>query len=600
MLIPRTRCKWVLLDEMEKRALKQRLRASLDSVLEDMRVNGVLPIDAVPAYQLETPKHAEHGDYSSNVAMVLAKPCRRAPRELADLIVAALAPLDFFERVQVAGPGFINFLIQDKDVFQVLNQIHAEQAAYGKSEMGRGMRIHLEFVSANPTGPLHIGHGRGAAIGSSIANLFEICGFDLCREYYVNDAGRQMDILALSVWLRYLESFGVTAKFPTQAYQGAYIERIAAQIRAERDDAMRVDADALEPGEPQTDPERVLDDQIAAAKRLLGEAHFLEIRELAKNIILAEIKSDLADFGVRFDVWYSEASLSEQGLIDHAIAELEERGHVFDDDGARWFRSSTFGDEKDRVVVRDNGVNTYFAADIAYHQHKFARGFEKVIDIWGADHHGYIPRVKAAMQASSFDPAQLEILLVQFATLFRGGEKVAMSTRAGEFVTLKQLVDEVGVDAARFFYVMRRPDQHLEFDLDLATARSNDNPVYYVQYAHARICSVLRQSRERKLDTVIDAEALDGVLIEPPERAITILLSRYPDVVEAACLSREPHQITQYLRELSTAFHSYYNVHKVLVDDSSLRSARVMLIVAIKQVIANGLDILGISAPSEM
>ena len=588
------------LSEIGARALKQTLRASLDSVLEEMRTSGMLPLDSIPNYKIEAPKKAEHGDYSTNVAMVLAKPCKRVPRELADLIVAELSRLDLFERIEVAGPGFINFLIRNKSVFQVVNQIHAERAAYGCSELGRGTTIHLEFVSANPTGPLHIGHGRGAAIGSSIANLLESCGFEVCREYYVNDAGRQMDILALSVWLRYLESFGRVVEFPVQAYQGAYIENVAAQIRAQADDAMLVDVAGLATAEPAADPERALDEMIAAARRLLGEDRYAEIRESAKNTILEAIKSDLEDFGVRFDVWYAEASLSERGLISKAVDALVDRGHVFDDGGARWFRSSDFGDEKDRVVVRDNGANTYFAADIAYHQDKFARGFENVIDIWGADHHGYIARVKAAMQASGLDPERLEILLVQFATLIRGGEKVAMSTRAGEFITLKQLVDEVGVDAARFFYVMRRSDQHLEFDLDLATAQNNDNPVYYVQYAHARVCSVLRQLRERNLNMIEDLSALEEFLVEPSERTIVILLSRYPDVVEAACVSREPHQLTNFLRELATAFHGYYNAHKILVDDESLRSARISLVTAIQQVIANGLGILGINAPREM
>ncbi len=584
----------------ETRALKQRLRASLDAVLEDMLARGDLALDAIPVYQIEVPKQAEHGDYSTNVAMVLAKPCKRTPRELAGLIAAKLSNSDFFERIDVAGPGFINFLIHDKGVFQVVNQIHAERADYGRSQLGRGITIHVEYVSANPTGPLHIGHGRGAAIGSSIANLLQSCGFDVCREYYVNDAGRQMDILALSVWLRYLESFGHVVDFPAQAYQGAYIEEIATQIRARRDDTLLVNGVEFKPAAPGTDPERVLDDMIATAKHLLGEARYEEIQESAKNSILEEIKSDLTDFGVLFDVWYSEASLSERGLIDQAVDALVERGHVFDEGGARWFRSSDFGDEKDRVVVRDNGVNTYFAADIAYHQDKFARGYENVIDIWGADHHGYIARVKAAIQATGVDPERLEILLVQFASLFRSGEKVAMSTRAGEFVTLKQLVKEVGVDAARFFYVMRRSDQHLEFDLDLATAQSNDNPVYYVQYAHARICSVMRQLGERKLSTIEDLTVLDEFLVEPKERALAVLLSRYPDVVEAACSSREPHQLTNYLRELATRFHAYYNVHKVLVRDDSLRSARIKLIGAVRQVVANGLGILGISAPSEM
>jgi len=348
------------------------------------------------------------------------------------------------------------------------------------------------------------------------------------------------------------------------------------------------------------DSERVLDEMIASAKAVLGADRYACIRDSAKETILEEIKTDLTYFGVCFDEWFSENELSEQGLVEKAIRELDERGHIFEQGGARWFRSSAFGDEKDRVVVRDNGANTYFAADSAYHQNKFARDYKNAINLWGADHHGYVARLKAAIDASGIDPQRLEVLLVQFASLFRGSEKVAMSTRSGDFVTLRELIEEIGVDAARFFYIMRRSDQHLEFDLDLATAQTNDNPVYYVQYAHARICSVLTQSVEREYGSTTDPESPEDSLIETSERNLAILLSRYPDVVAGACLARAPHQITSFLRDLAAAFHSYYNVHKVLVDDESIRSARLMLITAVKQVIANGLGLLGISAPSKM
>ena len=438
------------------------------------------------------------------------------------------------------------------------------------------------------------------AFGSSLANLFETCGYEVYREYYVNDAGRQIDILALSVWLRYLESFGLDVEFPQQAYQGGYIGEIASDLKARCGDAMLVEASAFQDIDAAGDPERALDDMIAKAKQALGPGRYDEIHRSAKSTILEEIEADLAEFGVRFDSWYSETSLDDRGLIDDAIDALDQSGQLFEESGARWFKSSAFGDEKDRVVVRENGAKTYFASDIAYHLDKFSRGFESVIDIWGADHHGYIPRVKAAMQALDLDPENLEILLVQFATLMRGGEKVAMSTRAGEFVTLKQLVREVGVDAARFFYVMRRSDQHLEFDLDLAKAQSSDNPVYYVQYAHARICSVLRQMNERKLAITGSTEALDEYLVEPAERAIAVLLSQYPDVVETACLGREPHQLSNYLRDLATEFHAYYNAHRMLVDDDAVRNARIALVTAVRQIIANGLAILGIQAPMEM
>ncbi|MCZ6774132.1 MAG: arginine--tRNA ligase [Proteobacteria bacterium] len=580
--------------------MKRKLRASLESALDHLRTRGEIPHEATADYTIETPKQTAHGDFSTNVAMLLAKSCRRPPHEIATLIAAEMSALDLLEQVEVAGAGFINFVIRNRDVFGIIRRIYAEQESYGCCDLGAGRKVQLEFVSANPTGPLHIGHGRGAAFGSSLANLFETCGYEVHREYYVNDAGRQMDILALSVWLRYLESFGVGVEFPQLAYQGGYIGQIASALKARCGEAMLVEASALQNIDASGDPERALDDMIAKAKQALGPQRFDEIHRSAKGTILEEIKADLAEFGVRFDSWYSETSLDQRGLIDDAIDALDQCGQLFDESGARWFKSSAFGDEKDRVVVRENGAKTYFASDIAYHLDKFSRGFESVIDIWGADHHGYIPRVKAAMQALDLDPENLEILLVQFATLFRGGEKVAMSTRTGEFVTLKQLVEDVGVDAARFFYVMRRSDQHLEFDLDLAKAQSNDNPVYYVQYAHARICSVLRQMNERKLKVTGCTEALDEYLVEPAERAIAVLLAQYPDVVETACLGREPHQLSNYLRDLATEFHAYYNAHRMLVDDDAVRNARIALVSAVRQIIANGLAILGIQAPMEM
>ena len=585
---------------MGPRTLKQLLRASLESVLDHLRTGGEIPHEAATDYTIETPKQSAHGDFSTNVAMLLAKPCRRPPREIAALIAAEMSALDLLEKVEVAGAGFINFVIRNRDVFGIVGRIFSEQESYGSCQLGAGRKVQLEFVSANPTGPLHIGHGRGAAFGSSLANLFETCGYEVYREYYVNDAGRQIDILALSVWLRYLESFGLDVEFPQQAYQGGYIGEIASDLKARCGDAMLVEASAFQDIDAAGDPERALDDMIAKAKQALGPGRYDEIHRSAKSTILEEIEADLAEFGVRFDSWYSETSLDDRGLIDDAIDALDQSGQLFEESGARWFKSSAFGDEKDRVVVRENGAKTYFASDIAYHLDKFSRGFESVIDIWGADHHGYIPRVKAAMQALDLDPENLEILLVQFATLMRGGEKVAMSTRAGEFVTLKQLVREVGVDAARFFYVMRRSDQHLEFDLDLAKAQSSDNPVYYVQYAHARICSVLRQMNERKLAITGSTEALDEYLVEPAERAIAVLLSQYPDVVETACLGREPHQLSNYLRDLATEFHAYYNAHRMLVDDDAVRNARIALVTAVRQIIANGLAILGIQAPMEM
>ena len=555
----------------------------------------------LPEYQIEIPKHESHGDFSTNVAMLLAKAWRQPPRELALRLATALGCSDLLARCEVAGPGFINLVLADGVVFDILAQIQRAGATYGQSQFGAGRRVQVEFVSANPTGPLHIGHGRGAAIGSVLANLLAATGYAVEREYYVNDAGRQMDILALSVWLRYLQSFALTVEFPAQAYRGAYIEDIARALREGEQDALLRTASCVPPTSASgDDSERHLDAVIEAARSALGDPLFERMRDFAKDAILAEIKTDLRGFGVNFDHWYSEGALTRTGAIAAALAELEARGQLYEAGGARWFRSTAYGDEKDRVVVRENGATTYFASDIAYHREKFARGFERVVNIWGADHHGYIPRVRAALSALGLDPAQLDVVLVQFASLVRGGEKVAMSTRAGEFVTLRQLVDEVGVDAARYFYVMRRADQHLEFDLDLALAQSNDNPVYYVQYAHARICSVVRMATAQGRTVPLTAAAVAAALGTVSERRLAVMLSRYPEVVLTAATTAEPHQLTNYLRDLATEFHAFYNAHKVLVDAADLRAARLCLLDAVRQVVANALNLLGIHPLTEM
>jgi arginyl-tRNA synthetase len=580
--------------------LKALLRTAIDGVIERLRQAGTLASSESPDYQIETPKLEAHGDFSTNVAMLLAKANRRPPRELASELAHELGALPLFSRCDVAGPGFINFVLADDVVFDVVRQVQEAGAAYGRNDSGAGRRVQVEFVSANPTGPLHIGHGRGAAIGSVLANLLAASGYKVAREYYVNDAGRQMDILALSVWLRYLQSYGLEVPFPAQAYRGAYIEDIARSLRERDGESLKRAADGVPPASASIDDERHLDDAIAAARAVLGSDTFDAVREFAKDVILAEIAADLRAFGVEFDCWYSEASLTRNGAIDIALAELVEAGFVYEAAGAQWFRSTDYGDEKDRVVVRDNGVKTYFASDIAYHREKFVRGFERVVNIWGADHHGYIPRVRAALKALDLNDELLDVVLVQFASLVRGGEKVAMSTRAGEFVTLKHLVDEVGVDAARYFYVMRRSDQHLEFDLDLATAQSNDNPVYYVQYAHARVCSVFRQAGERARVAPPPGARLAEFLREAQERRLAIVLSKFAEVVASAADAAEPHQLTNYLRDLATEFHAYYNGHKVLVDEAGVCWARLRLIDAVRQVIANALALLAIRAPSEM
>ncbi len=580
--------------------MKNLLRSSIDRALARLREAGELPADAVPDYQIETPKHAAHGDYSTNVAMLLAKPCRRKPRDIAAQVAEALAADGLFERIDIAGPGFINFVVDNEPLFAVVDEVLDAGAAYGRSTAGAGRRVQVEFVSANPTGPLHVGHGRGAAIGSVLARLLEATGHEVVREYYVNDAGRQMDILALSVFLRYLQACAVEVPYPAAAYQGDYIRDIASELHAEHGEGWRVGCAPELARLDDEDAERQLDGAIGVVREALGAERFDCVREHARERILRGIETDLRAFGVEFDVWFSEAALIGRGLIDAALGVLEQAGHLYQQDGARWFRSAALGDEKDRVVVRENGQTTYFASDIAYHHDKLERGFDAVVDVWGADHHGYVPRVRAAMAALGADPSRLDVVLVQFAALVRGGEKVSMSTRAGEFVTLRELVDEVGADAARFFYLMRRADQHLEFDLDLAKSESSDNPVYYVQYAHARVASVFRQLAERELAAPAPGSALAGVLAADAERRLAMLLARYPETLAAAAEAREPHTLVQYLRDLAHEFHGYYNAHKVLVDDPALRAARLRLIDAVRQVIANGLELLAVSAPQQM
>jgi len=585
--------------------VKEAVRSAVDSALTRLISDERLPADClISDFQVEVPKNPDHGDFSCNIAMLLARSAKRPPRELASDLAANLCENPAFSAVNVAGPGFINFVCADAQVFAVVHQVLKSEAAYGRSDAGSGRRVQVEFVSANPTGPLHIGHGRGAAIGSAVAALLEATGHSVTREYYVNDAGRQMDILALSVFLRRMELSSLPVELPLNAYQGDYILEIAQQIEPEivTEDLGRRWQDWVVSANSQTeaDDEATLDVLIAGARQVLGDESFRQIRRVAKDSILQGIRSDLAHFGVEFDVWFSEESLSDQRKVEHAVAALEDRGYLFKDGGAKWFRSTDFGDEKDRVVVRENGSITYFASDIAYHLDKFTRGFSEVINIWGADHHGYVARVKAALSALGLDPGRLDVLLVQFAALVRGGEHVAMSTRSGEFVTLSDLVNEVGPDAARFFYVMRRSDQHLEFDLDLATSQNNENPVYYVQYAHARIASVFRQCEQRGLPIGTLASSKSSALGQPAERRLAFLLWQYPELLLTASRGREPHLVTQFLRDLATEFHGYYNGTKILDEDIEVRTARLALIRATQQVLANGLQLLAISAPEEM
>jgi len=524
------------------------------------------------------------------------------PRDLAAAIVDNLQASPLIERAETAGPGFINLYVASGAFMDVIGQVLAAGEAYGHSDLGAGKRIQIEFVSANPTGPLHVGHGRGAAYGAVLANIFVATGYIVSREYYVNDAGRQMDILASSVLLRYLQCGGQTVVFPDNAYQGSYIVAMAHGLRAKFDKRFDCPSSALTSSyTDDADSEIALDELITRTKASLGPERYADINRFARDEILAGIERDLRAFGVEFDNWFAESTLAESGSIDNAMTALAVGGHIYTKDGAQWFRSSTFGDEKDRVVIRENGAATYFASDIAYHADKYRRGFDHLINIWGADHHGYIARVKAAVAAAGFEPERLEILLVQFAVLFRQGKKISMSTRSGEFVTLAELIEEVGRDAARFFYITQRSDQHLDFDMDLAKSQSNDNPVYYVQYAHARICGVMTQLMQKGYAADTDAGLVSlNLLDDAKEKQLAVQLSRYRDIVESAVRKREPHLITTFLREIAADFHGYYHTTKIITDVAAQRNARLALILAVKQVLGNGLNLLGVSAPKSM
>ncbi len=582
--------------------MRDQLRESLRQALAELSGKGEIPTPPKAPIRIDRTRDPRHGDFATNIALLLAKETGQRPRELAEKIAASLPSHPYLRRVEVAGPGFINFFVDPKARFEVVRRILEEGERFGRSDLGAGRSIHLEFVSANPTGPLHVGHGRGAAYGATLANLLEAVGYRVYREYYVNDAGRQIEILALSLWLRYLEKLGEPVLFPEKGYRGDYLLPIAQKLLESRGTEFHHPWAKLQEGiQIPPSEERFVDLLIERAKGLLGDHSFREIARFAVQEILAEIEADLEAFGVHYDEWFFESRLVEQGAVEAALERLKRAGHLYRKDGAVWFASSRFGDEKDRVVVRENGLYTYFATDIAYHLSKFERGFDLAIDVWGADHHGYVPRIKAALQALGLDPSRLEVRLVQFAVLYRGREKVQMSTRSGEFVTLRELIQEVGRDAARFFYVMRKAEQHLDFDLKLAVSQSSDNPVYYVQYAHARICSVFRQLEERRLrwDRERGLAHLEK-LTEPHEEELLGLLDRYPEIVEGAALLREPHQLTHYLRDLAATFHTYYNACRILVEEALLRDARLALIAAVRQVIANGLRLLDVSAPTSM
>ena len=587
--------------------MKEQLKELIESALASLISQQSLPADVSSAdVQLERTKDRSHGDFASNIAMVLAKPAKMNPRQIATLIVDALPQHEMIKKVEIAGPGFINFSLSAKSRQQVVADVLKKAGQFGLSHYGNGQKVQVEFVSANPTGPLHVGHGRGAAYGSVVSSLLKAVGFDVHREYYVNDAGRQMDILATSVWLRYLEKCGEQFTFPSNGYRGEYVFDIAETLKQQHGNALLHPVSLVFDGVPADEPqggdkELHIDGLTQQAKNLLGAEVYRQLFDLGLNAILDDIRNDLAGFGAEYDEWFSERSLVESGVVDKAVEQLKAANMLYQQDGAWWFKSTDFGDEKDRVVVRDNGQATYFASDVAYHLNKFNRGFDQIIDIWGADHHGYITRVKASMEALNQDVSKLKVLLVQFAVLYRGKEKVGMSTRSGEFVTLRELRDEVGKDAARFFYVMRGADQHMDFDLELAKSQSNDNPVYYVQYAHARVCSVFRQLAERQMnwDEQTGLQNL-SLLIEEHEQALFTMLSRYPEVVELAAITHTPHLLAHFLMDLARDFHTYYNAHQFMTDNIDLSQARLTLITAVRQVIANGLGLMGVSAPQSM
>jgi arginyl-tRNA synthetase len=586
--------------------LKQDIEQLLHAALARLK-GTLLPADiAVANLGVERTRDAANGDFATNIAMRLSKAAGKPPRELAQAIVAALEPSPAVSRVEIAGAGFINFFLAGAAQADVVRRIHELGDAFGRNGTGGGRKVLVEFVSSNPTGPLHVGHGRHGAYGASLANLLEANGYAVHREYYINDAGRQVDIIAVSVWLRYIEACGEEFRFPENGYKGDYVREIAAELLQQAGQMLvRPEGQVfgnLPPDEPEGgNKETYIDAVIGRVKELIGDADFRDVARLALKTIIADMEDDLREFGVVYDRWYSELSLTENGAIDRALERLRRQDHVYEKDGALWFRATAFGDEKDRVVVRENGVKTYFASDIAYHLEKRERGFELLLDILGSDHHGYTARVRAGLQAMGEPPDSLEVQLVQFVSLFRGGEKVPMSTRAGEFVTLRQLRAEVGNDAARFFYVMRSHDQPLDFDLELAKSRSNDNPVYYIQYAHARVASVMRQlaAKGYTYDRNVGLASL-GLLTTQHEAALLTALSRYPEVIQLAGANRAPHALVHFLRELANSFHTWYNAEQFIVEDGNLRNARIALSLATQQVVRNGLSLLGVSAPETM
>lgn len=582
--------------------MKLELEKLILKALDKLLING--EIQKSPAsIKIEHTKDLKHGDYASNIALVLSKQSESSPKELATKIIANIENANIIKKIEIAGPGFINFFLSQNSANSIIKDILLAKEKYAHSDIGKGKKVLLEFVSANPTGPLHVGHGRGAAYGATIANLMRVIGFTVENEYYVNDAGRQMDILALSILFRYIAINDKNIELPKNCYQGEYIKDLAKQIYKKDSNLWTLDSKELFQGiskdEDQSDnKEKRLDELIINAKKITKD-DFQTFFNAGLNSILLGIKKDLEDFGVNYHKWFSELSITKNNLINSIIKKLEKSTNAYKKDGALWLKTSAYGDEKDRVILRDNGVNTYFAADIAYHADKFERGYDKIINIWGADHHGYINRINASINILGNDEKKLTILLVQFAHLYRNKIKLPMSTRSGSFISLKELINEVGKDAARFFYILRKPDQHMDFDIDLAKSKTNENPVFYIQYAHARICSVIKQAKEQNIGINIDADLT--LLTAAEEKLIIKKLNKYRSVIELSALQYEPHQLAYYLRDLASVFHKYYNSLTFIVkEDLALTEARIALIAASKQILANGLELLGVSSPEHM
>lgn len=588
--------------------MKSIITSLLKTAIEQNQKLGMIPADVAIHIQVEHTKDKSHGDFASNIALLLSKPAGQSPRDLATKLIQAVPSDPAIQKVELAGPGFINFFLNEAAQTSVISKIFEQGDAYGTCNIGQNQRVFLEYVSANPNGPLHVGHGRGAAYGASLANLLKTAGYNVHSEYYVNDAGRQMNILTVSIWLRYLELQGTMLTFPMNGYKGDYVKDLAQMLFDKVGTRLIRDINEVFHGVPLDeqadgtgDKETHIDALIDNCRQLLGPDDYALMFDLGLTTMVADIKEDLAEFGVVYDEWFSEKKLITSGAVEHAFDVLQKNGLLYEVNGALWFKSTQFGDDKDRCVRRENGVTTYFASDIAYMLNKFERGADKLIYVFGADHHGYLTRIRACIQALGHQNEDVDFELIQFAILYRGEERVQMSTRSGSFITLRELRDEVGNDAARFFYVMREASQHMDFDLALAKSQSNDNPVYYINYAHARICQVFRQLADKKLShTPIEGLAHLHLLKAPHEADLLRELARYAELIPAAAQAREPHRIAVYLRELAHALHSYYTSHMFLVEDPLLRNARLCLIAATRQILANGLKIIGVKAAESM